>query len=773
MWVQSQVQRTLSEPATLERVRALLREAPEAHRTAIADRLCAELGFVDARGRAQRASCLKALRVLERRGQIALPAARTCPGPRQPCRLPHAVAPAEGVPDEAGALEGLEIVLVTDGAQRAIWNELMAREHPRGMGPPVGAQLRYLVGSAHGWLAALGFGGGSMHLAPRDHWIGWDAEQRQAQLHRVVCMNRFLIRPGVVCRNLASHVLGGVLRRLGTDFEARYGYRPWLVETFIEPQRHSGASLRATNWCSLGESCGRGRDDRAHAARETPKAIYVYALERDWRQRLGVGPAPPAQHGPLQPGEGLDAEHWAANEFGGAPLGDRRLTRRLVMSAQRQGEHPMRAFTGVARGDWAAVKGYYRLIDQPAHSEVSVPNILAPHRARTMRRMQAQPAVLCIQDGTDLSFPTRPQTEGLGVIGSNQTGAQSRGLHLHSTLAVSATGLPLGVLRAQFEAPPPKGDDVARSREEKKSFRWIAGFRDCVELAKELAKTQVISVCDREADLYDLFAEQHREPAVELIVRAKHNRRLAGEHGKLFETVRECQIRSEVSVNVERQSARQKSSKRKPRPGREQRTATLALRYREAKISSPADEPREPRTLTVWVVHAREHEPPPGEKAVEWFLLTTLTVESGAQAEEVLRWYCLRWRIEDWHRVLKSGCHIQELAHHTAERLERAIAINFVIAWRIMLMTLLGREVPELPAELLFSDLELKVLSAFARRTRRAPPIALGAAVKLVAMIGGYLDRKHDPPPGHKLVWEGYTTLAGMCIGYELRQEME
>jgi len=774
MRVQNQIKRTLSGPQGLERTRALLEESAEAHRTAIADQLCVEFGFVDARGRAQRASCLKALRQLEASGEIVLPRARTCPGKAQPRRLTEAVPAPVGVPAEVGALDGLELVRVEDAAHRGIWNELMAREHPRGFGPLVGPQLRYLIGSAHGWLGALGFAAAALRLAARDRWIGWDAEQREAQIHRVVGLNRFLIRPAVSCRNLASHILARVLHRLGADFEAVYGYRPWLVETFVEPPQ-TGVSLRAANWRHLGMSCGRGRQDTGHAGEETIKAIYVYELEGDWRRRLGVGPPAASTQGPLQPGEGLDGACWAENELGGAPLGDKRLSRRLVMSAQRQGEEPMRAFTAVAKDDWPAVKGYYRLIDQPSDSEVTPENILAPHRQRTVRRMQAHSTVLCIADGTDLNFTTRPQTRGLGVIGANQTGAQTLGLHQHSTLAVSTQGLPLGVLRTRFDAPEPNGKAVAP--EDKKSMRWIETLRDCAALGESLPKTRLVHVVDREADFYEFFAEQQqRSNAVELVVRANYNRRLPEEKGRLFDVMRATKRRGQIQIDVPRQSARAKSSKRQARLGRQPRTAELTLRYRRIEIArDPSRRQGAREKLPVTVVHAVEESPPNDEKPIEWFVLTTLTVDSAEQAAEILRWYTLRWRIEDWHRVLQSGCKIDQLAHHSVERLERAIAIRMVIAWRVMLMTLLGREVPELPPELLFSDVELRVLGDFAQ-TRRRPrprPTQLGEAVRLVAILGGYLDRKHDPPPGHQLMWHGYTKLTAMAMAYQLRDELE
>ena len=156
----------------------------------------------------------------------------------------------------------------------------------------------------------------------------------------------------------------------------------------------------------------------------------------------------------------------------------------------------MRAITGAAHGARAMVKGHYRLIDQPADSAVTVGNILAPHREQTLRRMQAHDTVLCIQDGTRLNFTRRGQTQGLGAIGSNQTGAVARGLELHTTLAVNPDGVALGVLRAAFDAPAPpnpeaEGEPTPKPREERKSFRWIEGLRDCAQAAEQLSQGRI------------------------------------------------------------------------------------------------------------------------------------------------------------------------------------------------------------------------------------------------------------------------------------------
>jgi len=723
METQNQIKRTLSRPEVIEHIRSMLDENGHMNRTMVAECVCEHYGFFDARGAAQTSSCLKALRELESRGLVALPKPLVQPGPGSPRRLSGPVAAPQGVPAQLGDLCGLHLSLVRAGDQMRIWTEMMIREHPRGAGPLVGRQLRYLVGSEHGWLGAVGFGASALQLQDRDRWIGWDGETRRCHLHRVIGLSRFLIRPDVHCHNLASFLLGMILRSVPVDFENRYGFRPWLVESFVDTTCFSGTCYRAANWVRVGRTQGRGRQDRHWEMAETLKDIYLYPLERDFRLKMGL--APDSGLSALGIADGLGADQWAQKEFGGAPLGDKRLSKRLVECADAKASQPCRAFSGVAQGDWAAVKGYYRLIDHPDEAAVSMENILVPHRERTIRRMKAQQTVLCIQDGSDLDYSSLDRCEGLGVMGSNQTGAKSMGLHLHSTLTVTPDGLPLGVLNAQCMAPVSRTEEDTRRGcdipiEEKESFSWILGLRDCMEVAKEMPHTRLVSVMDREADFFELFDEQRRNSTVELLVRAKHNRSTT-EEGKLFDAVKQTEVRARINIHVDRQSARPKRSKQKARPGRHARTAETSLRFKQVELRPPYHHKDKP-PIVLWVVHVLEDNPPEGEEGIEWYLLTTMKIESAEEAQRCLRWYCLRWRIEDWHRVLKSGCRIEKAAHNSAERLKRSIAIHLVIAWRIMLMTLLGRETPELPVELLFSDLEIEVLNAYAKKkpsTRR------------------------------------------------------
>ena len=723
---QHQIKRTLSAPESIEVIRRLLAEGTHGSRAALVQAACSQFGFVDARGRAQTAGCVKALRELEHAGHFALPTAGS--GGRRPGqagsarRLGQPVPEPHDVPTAAGNVQGLALVEVHTLDQLRLWNELMACEHPQGPGPLVGAQMRYLVASEHGWLGALGFAAAALNLADRDRWIGWDRATRQQHLHRVVGLARFLIRRSVRCHNLASRVLGMALRVVAVDYKARYGYCPWLVESFVDTEQFLGTCYQAANWLAVGRSQGRGRQDRTHQAAKSVKAIYVYPLQPDWRARLGV--PEPRRPEPLQPAQGLDGPAWAEQEFGGAELGDLRLSARLVESARTLGAAPGRAFSGAARGERAAVKGHYRLIDMPDDSAVTVPAMLAPHRQRTEQRMMAQPVVLCVQDGTQLNYTGLAQCVGLGSLGTNQTGARSAGLHLHSTLAFTAEGLPLGVLDAHCQALAARADDQRASAsipiEDKKTFDWIHGLRQCEQAAARMPQTRVVSVMDREADFFELFDEQRQRNKVDVLVRAKHDRLIA-EQRTLFDQARSGPAKSGLAIAVPRQSSRPKKSKSQAHAGHPQRTAQVQLRYREVVLSAPKHHAGK-TALRLWVVHVREARPPAGVARLEWFLLSTREITSVEQACECLRWYCLRWRIEDWHRVLKSGCRVEALQHKTAARLKRAIAFNLVIAWRIMLFTLLGRHCPELPADVLFSDLEIEVLQAYAKKTASNDP---------------------------------------------------
>lgn len=720
---QNQIKWQLSQPDAVDYIRSILVRGQVAHRSELADHLCERFRFLDHRGKKQRAGCLRALRKLEGKGLFCLPPPQRKTGPNKPHRLKEPLVQPKAVPPRVDGIENLEVLLAESPDEMRIWNEMMIEEHPDGHGPIVGRQLRYLVRSETGWLGAVGFAACALKVKPRDEWIGWDVKTRETDQDRVISMARFLIRKQVHCKNLASCVLGKCLGRVAQDFERKYGYQPWLVETFVDTQHFDGTCYRASNWYYIGETKGRGRQDRAREASKSKKAIYMYPLVADFRERMGLLSGAGLSSLELQ--EGLEGDQWAQHEFGQAEVGDGRLTKRLVSLATLKSQHPEQSMLETFAGDAAAVKAYYRFVDHEDHESLSMSTILEPHAQRTLRRMQRLTRVLILHDETDLNFSGLTECEDLGIIGKNQTSTETKGLGLHSSLVVGeATGLPLGVLRASCFAPELKPEHKGKDCrnfpiEEKETFRWVESLRHTMELSKRLPGTRFINVMDREADFFELFHEWQEDPCVDLLVRAKHDRR-TGQASSLFTQVKRSRVRGELEVEVCRRSARPKKGKTPPLPARPARIAKVQLRYRRVRIFPPSwgtSSKHDP--VEVWMIHVVEKAPPKGPERLEWYLITTVRIGSKHDAITCLRWYRFRWRIEDWHRVLKSGCEVEGLQHNTAGRIKRVMGIHLVVAWRIMLMTLLGREAPELPSTVLFTELEIQVLEQHAKRRKK------------------------------------------------------
>jgi len=422
-------------------------------RTETARRVCERFSFRDAKGHYQTSSTLVALKTLEAEGLLHLPPSRR---PQTPSRaapdLPPRLSEGLELPADVSGLIGLRVERVQTPEQRVLWKRLVYHEHPFGRQALVGRQVCYLFVWQDTVLGAAGFSASALQLKDRDNWIGWSADQRREHLEKVVCLSRFLIRPGVVCQNLASQCLAELAGRIGKDFEERYGYEPVLLETFVEREVHSGASVRAAGWTRVGKTAGRGRGDVRCEGGKSIKDIYLLALRKDFRKVLGI--AQPEAQRPLGMAEGLDEDSWASAEFGDALLGDRRLSQRLVSIAETKARYPGQPFSQAVDGRQAQVRGYYRFLDQPKESEVRMDAILGPHRQRTLRRIREQREVLVVHDTTDLNYATLLACEGLGVIGKNQTQTESGGLRLHSSYVLSAAeGLPLGLLDWKCYAP--------------------------------------------------------------------------------------------------------------------------------------------------------------------------------------------------------------------------------------------------------------------------------------------------------------------------------
>lgn len=715
------IKERLSTPETVTLVTDWLSGNKYETRTMLARKLCERLGLRDGKGDLRLAGTLKALRELEAEGYWELPEAKPhASGKWNPRRLDRAVAHPRDLPERVEQIEGLRLIEVNsaDDEHLRIWNELMLREHPLHDCRLVGRQLRYLIGSAHGWLGGIGLGSSALYLESRDKWIGWDEDQRAEHHERVVNVTRFLIRKSVQCENVASHVLGLCARRAAKDFRRRYGLEPWLLETFVDQEQYAGICFQAANWICVGQTKGRGRNGSKKEGKSI-KDVYLYPLAGDFRSRIGVKAPKPVE--PLAVESGLEAEEWAEQEFGGSELGHLQRTAQLVTVARNKGRQPSGSYTRACGGDRHAYKGYSRLINNK-HQAVNSQAMISGHRQQTIRRMANEKTALIVQDTMEMNFSTRLHCEELGLIGKNQTGAESKGLKMHSRLALNLQGLPMGVLGTQIYAakPKPQGKGKADDRpiEQKESYRWLETLQDAYAISAQLPGVRLVCVGDRESDIFELFDHRRRQGgAVDLLVRAKHNRCLENEEQKLFDHMAQGKPQGSATISVPRQREKKGKPSKPGRPSLPARNAQVEVRFREVTICAPqTPQLKDKKSVKLWAIYLYEKNPPPGATRIKWMLLTTLEVSSLKQALKCVRWYCRRWRIEEWHRVLKSGCGVLDHQNQTGETLARTISIDAVVAWRIMLLALLGRELPDLPCELLFNPWECKVLELIAQK---------------------------------------------------------
>ncbi len=735
----------------LTRINAEVESSPELSRSELSRRVCQWLDWRDGRGRLKQMSARVALKRLEACGRIRLPPPRRRVPAAQPVTMPlEEIRPIET--DLAG-LGPVELVLIKEGDRKgnARFRGLLDRYHPLGSGPLCGAQLRYLVRCRQGYLGALAFSAPAWRVAARDRYIGWDEPTRAERLGQVVNNSRFLILPQVRAPNLASHVLGRAMRRLASDWEARYGIRPVLAETYVEADRR-GSCYRAANWRMVGQTRGRGRQDHHRRRSSSPKGVYLYPLCRDWRDRLG-GQAP----GPKAMGQsqGAQEQDWTDEEFGAVELGDVRLNRRLRQLARDLYGSPQ-AQLPQACGSRAKTKAAYRFLD---NKRVKLDTLLTAHHEATARRMSEASVVLAVQDSTSLNYSAHPLTEGLGPL--NTRADQSIGLWMHDTLAFTPEGVPLGLIDVQVWArdPAQQGKRATRHQrplEEKESLKWLKSYRAASALAQRLEQTRVVSVGDREADLYELFVEAAQTAGgADILVRANRTRRMTAEHGHLWDYMSQMPAAGELRLKI-------------PRRGNQgAREAKMAVRHAPVTLKAPRRKSELPE-VTLWAVWSKEVDAPEGVRPLEWMLLTTAPVETFEQACERIDWYTTRWQIEVYHRTLKSGCKIEERQLGSADRIEACLAIDLVVAWRIHHLSRLGRETPDVPCTAYFEEAQWQALMAFTDRTPTPPkaPPTLREAMRRVAGLGGFLGRKCDGEPGTKSLWLGLQRLDDITAAF-------
>jgi Druantia protein DruA/Transposase DNA-binding/Transposase Tn5 dimerisation domain len=728
-------------------------------RRALSRRVCEWLGWRGVNGKLKEVSCRKALLKLHRHGHIVLPAAERCflqrarsePPRDQPSRGPELCCALE----ELGEISIVPVSSRYSQASRT-WNALLQRWHYLGKGPLCGAQIRYLIKSSrHGWVGALAFSAAQWRMRERDQYIGWSEAARRAHLHRVVGNSRFLILPRVHVRNLASRALRLCLTRLGKDWTDRYGYAPVLVETFVDPRRFAGTCYRAANWRPVGQTVARPTAYPNGKVTEGPKDIYLYPLCDSWKEVLCEEPE--VELGSVPPAE--TPADWTEEEFGRAPFFDARLKQRLYQLAADFFAQPGELIPQASQGSAAKTKAAYRFFKNP---QVDMPKLLRPHIESTLERIRSHPVILAVQDTTTLNYTGHPP-QGVGSINNSQNSAV--GLVLHDTMAFTPEGTPLGLLNVQCWARDlaQAGKKYRRHQlpiEEKESFKWLVSYRAIAEIQKLCPDTLLISVGDREADLYELFHEAAQDPpGPRLLVRAERtrNRRVGqgDEPEALWSRMKAQTIAGTLQVAVPR------------RGSRPSRTAKLEVCFASVVLTPPAKIKHLP--LRVWAVYAREVDCPAEVKEpIDWMLLTTVKTESFREACQRLNWYSRRWGIEVYHRTLKSGCRIEDRRLEDTESLEACLAIDLVVAWRVHWLTRAGRETPNNACDQILKEEEWRVLSAWANGKMAEKVPSVQEATHWIGKMGGWLARGKQGHPGTTCIWRGLARLPTLVQGYLL-----
>lgn len=667
-------------------------------RTELVDQFCRAVRWHNREGKPCRSSARSALKRLEARGLVQLPppVRRAKRSARQLLDDGEPLPPVPRLPTHGRAIAGLRLRLIEGDKDpnHRIWNRLITREHPLQGAPLVGTQLRYLIECEAGILGAFGFGPPAYHLSCRDQWVGWSQEAREQNRTRVVGLSRFLIRSGLRVANLASQCYSLAVRQLPRDWKERYGVKPVLLETYVDREHHTGVSLAAANWRRLGQSKGRGRDDRQREQAKSIKDVWVYELHPGARRSLqGSSAEVLAPRSVFSAGR---SEDWVEDELSGIDLGDQRLNQRCREILQQRWARPGASYYRSFDNAHAA-KAAYRLLESP-RPEITLESLLRPHQEQTARRMAAEKVVVVAQDTTGLSYNTLEKTQGLGPL----TDPHSRGQFLHSLLAFRADGIPLGNLWAQVWARPEQSDTAYRNQQsvdQKESGRWIQGFQAAARWAQRMPQTQVVVCGDREADLFELYDQLPVAPRnLQVLVRGQHDRRLSG-GTRLRATLEQVKPGGHLKVEVPR------------RADRPARTAVLALRWKEVELAPPAVALKKSwPTIPIFALWACEQNPPREAEPIDWLLLSSWPIKNLKMAQRLVKWYALRWGIECWHKVLKENCQVERRQLKSARALERALALDIVIASRVLLLTRLGKTQPDLPAAVFYSAEELAVL---------------------------------------------------------------
>jgi hypothetical protein len=437
------------------------------------------------------------------------------------------------------------------------------------------------------------------------------------------------------------------------------------------------------------------------------------------------------------------------DEYKNLGINSKTLIERFIKTMETISKKIGSSISGASK-DRGEAKAIYRLL---ANDKITEEVVLDSHRKTTIKKIETceEKVILAIQDTSELNYTSHKKTTGLGEYG---TVKGSRGLLVHSTIAVTTEGICLGLLGQKIWARDPQDrgkskENSKRSIEEKESYKWLEGMDNCNGISKD---KDIVNVCDREADVYEFFQKSNEEDK-KFLVRVVQNRNTI-EECKIFDKVQNQQSAGTVIIEVPRDT----------RKNIKKRTATLDIKYTKVKICLPQNlQKRYGKNghLEIYIILAKEINAPDGIEPIEWYLATNIEVTNKSEAMEKVRWYVQRWKIERFHYILKSGCKIEELQERDAEKLKKLILMYSIISAKLLCITYFARLYPEVSCEEIFEENEWKILYCMANRTRNLPQKVptIKEAILYIARLGGFLGRKGDGEPGVKVIWKGFREL--------------
>lgn len=476
----------------------------------------------------------------------------------------------------------------------------------------------------------------------------------------------------------------------------------------------------------------------------------------------------------------LSNNSWVSEEFGSSDFGDARLSKRLeqfVESLSRDTESSLCS----SFQDHSGLIGAYRFLNNPS---VDSDGILCSHHEQSLLRSESFDEVFFIQDTSELDYSSQKQLKGSGPLSD----IKRRGFYLDCAILLSDTDLHLGVVRHDIYARTDESFGKANAHkrkqlpiEEKESFRWLKGYRQCSDLNKQLEQKKFTYLADRESDIYEIFNEYHQNQCTascaDFVIRSQHNRYChnpedPGQFIRLKQLMQSSHSCTEMSFYLDsRVNLKKDSSKAyKVKTLRKARQVTLAVYFQKVTLKCPDRKKMQDIELTV--VRGREVDPPDDEEPIDWILLTNKDIKEPDAAIKLLQIYWKRWQIEIFFKTLKSGCKIEKLQLKSTHAIKNAIASYLVISWRIHFLTLMMRVCPNVSSEVAFAPEMWKAIWSVGNGVKSLQgldkPPTLSEIMTLIARFGGYCNRKQDPPPGPQVIWKGLRRSVDFMIAWQL-----